>query len=92
MAKNMARIKDGVVINIEWCSDNVIQTDTLVNIEDRLVNIGNTYTEGKFYDNGIEVLTEKEILYKQLAEYEEELAELDAALLDAQYQNIIGGI
>lgn len=27
-----------------------------------------------------------------LAEYKKELAELDAALLDAQYQNIIGGI
>jgi hypothetical protein len=92
MAKNMARIKDGVVTNIEWCSDNVIQTDTLIDIEDRLVNIGNTYTEGKFYDNGIEVLTEKEILYKQLEEYEKELASLDAALLDAQYNILVGGI
>lgn len=27
-----------------------------------------------------------------LAEYKEELAELDSALLDAQYQNIIGGM
>ena len=29
---------------------------------------------------------------QKLAEYKAELAEFDAALLDAQYQNIIGGI
>lgn len=92
MAKSMARIEDGIVINIEWCSDDVTQTETLINIEDRLVNIGNTYVDGKFYDNDIEILTEKEILYKQLEEYEEELVALDAALLEAQYQNLIGGL
>lgn len=89
MAKNMARIKDSVVINIEWCSDETVQTDTLISIEDRLVNIGNTYTEGKFYDNGIEVLTEKEILYKQLTEYETSLAELDSLVLQLQYNNLM---
>lgn len=92
MAKSMARIENGIVINIEWCSDDVSQTETLINIEDRLVNIGNTYIDGKFYDNDIEVLTEKEILYKQLVEYEEELFALDAALLEAQYQNLVGGL
>lgn len=89
MAKNMARIEDNVVVNIEWCSDETIQTDILVNTEDRLVNIGNTYIDGKFYDNDIEILTEKEILYKQLAEYETNLAELDALILDQQYNNLM---
>jgi hypothetical protein len=92
MAKSMARIENGIVINIEWCSDNVVETDTLIDIEDRPVDIGNTYIDGKFYDNGIEVLTEKEILYKRLAEYEDELAELDTAFLESQYQNIVGGL
>ena len=92
MAKSMARIEDGIVINIEWCSDEVAQTETLIDIQDRSVGIGNTYVDGKFYDNDIEILTEKEILYKQLEEYEEELVALDAALLEAQYQNLVGGL
>lgn len=89
MAKNMAKIENGIVINIEWCSDETVQTDTLIDVEDRLINIGNTYTEGKFYNNGIEVLTEKEILYKQLAEYETSLAELDSLVLQLQYNNLM---
>lgn len=35
---------------------------------------------------------QREFERQKLAEYKAELAELDAALLDAQYQNIIGGI
>lgn len=89
MAKSMARIENGIVINIEWCSDEVVQTETLIDIEDRLIDIGNTYTDGKFYDNGIQILTEKEHMQKKIKEYEEELAILDAALLDVQYQNLI---
>lgn len=93
MAKSMARIEDGIVINIEWCSDDVVQTETLIDIEDRHVSIGNTYINNKFYDNNnIEILTEKEILYKKLEDYESSLAELDAALLDAQYTILTGGL
>ena len=89
MAKSMARIENGTVINIEWCSDEVAQTETLINIEDRLVSIGNTYVDGKFYDNDIEILTEKEILYNKLEEYEANLEELDALILSLQYNSLI---
>ena len=88
----MARIENGIVINIEWHSDDVVQTETLIDIADRPVNIGNTYIDGKFYDNGIEILTEIEKIQKKFAEYEEEIAELDAALLEVEYQNLIGGL
>lgn len=71
--------------------NEIIQTKFLIDI-DRLIDIGNTYIDGKFYDNNIEILTEKEILYKQLADYEEELVVLDAALLEAKYQNLIRGL
>lgn len=89
MAKSMARIENGIVVNIEWCSDNVAETNVLIDVTGRPVNIGNIYTDGKFYNNNIEILTEKEILYKKIAEYEQELAILDAALLEVQYQNLI---
>lgn len=92
MAKIMARIENGVVVNTEWWSDEVVQTKTLIDIEDRPVNIGNTYVDGKFYDNGVEVITEIEYLQRKLVEYGEELAELDAALLDAQYNNLMEGL
>ena len=92
MAKSMARIENGVVVNIEWCSDEVIQTETLSDIDDRPVDVDNTYIDGKFYNNGIEVLTVKERMQKVIEEYSEELAILDAALLDVQYINLIGGV
>ena len=93
MAKSMARIENGIVVNIEWCPDNLDQTDTFVDIGDKIVFAGNTYINGKFYDNdGNEILTDLECARKQLVEYEHDLAELDAALLEAQYQNLIGGL
>ena len=57
MAKNMALVSDGVVVNILWCSDKAEQTDTLINPDGRPVGIGDTYSDGKFYRDGKEVLT-----------------------------------
>ena len=62
MAKSMARIDDGIVVNVEWCSDRTSETDTLKNIEDRLIEVGDTYSEGKFYRDGEEILTTAEKL------------------------------
>lgn len=69
MAKNMARIDEGIVVNIEWCSYSQAQTVTLIDLANRPVAIGDTYTDGKFYRDGIEVLAPEEA---QL-EYEREL-------------------
>ena len=71
MAKNMARIENGIVVNVEWCSDVICETDTLKNVEDRPVGIGDTYENGKFYRNGVEVLTPLE---ERLNAVEEELS------------------
>lgn len=62
MAKTMARIKDGVVVNIEWCNDEEPVTETLVETEDRPVNIGDTYADGCFWHEGEKVLSEVEEL------------------------------
>ena len=74
MAKSMARIENGVVVNVEWCSDRTSETDTLKNIEDRLIELGDTYSEGKFYRDGEEILTTAD----KLAAYEELINELYA--------------
>lgn len=56
MAKSMALIDDGIVVNVLWCSDNAKSTDSLIDIADRPVGIGDTYADGKFYRAGVEVL------------------------------------
>lgn len=57
MAKNMALVSDGVVVNVLWCSDKAAQTGTLIDPDGRPVGIGDTYSDGKFYRDGKEVLT-----------------------------------
>ena len=80
MAKNMALIGSGVVVNVLWCSDRAPETEALIDMADRPVGIGDTYTEGKFYRDGAEVLTPLEEALKQNAAYEAALSEIEAAL------------
>ena len=53
MAKNMARIKDGTEVNVEWRSDNTAESEFLKEIGDLPVVIGDTWKDGKFY-RGVE--------------------------------------
>jgi hypothetical protein len=85
MAKNMARIENGIIIGVEWCSDRVIDTETLISVYDRPVTIGDIYDGQDFYHDGEKILTPLEEAEKKNEELEIELAELDAALLEAQY-------
>lgn len=62
MAKNMARIEDGVVVNIEWCSDDEPVTDTLLDTDGQLIGIGDTYQNGSFWRSGEKILSEVEEL------------------------------
>ena len=80
MAKSMALIKNGTVTNVLWCSDSEPQTDNLINPADRPVAIGDTYSNGKFYRDGAEILTPLEEALKTNAEYEAALSEIEAAL------------
>lgn len=99
MAKNMARVVDGVVVNIDWCSDDAPETDTLKNIFDRPVGIGDEYHNGKWYRNGVEILTplEKngELVQNKLAMFyadnrlsEEEYNELSALVRSVYRGNV----
>lgn len=79
MAKNMALIEDGVVINILWCSDGEPETDTRKDMLDRPVGIGDTYADGKFYRDGVEILTPLKTALAEVETLQQELLELDSA-------------
>lgn len=57
MPKNMARIKNGIVINIEWHADSSMETETLRDINSLHVGIGDVYDGSSFYHNGEKLLT-----------------------------------
>lgn len=80
MAKSMARIENGQVINVEWMPDSAVETEVLKESKDRPVAIGDTYSDGRFYRDGAEVLTPLEEALKKNAEYEQALSEIEAAL------------
>lgn len=80
MAKSMALIENGTVANILWCSDSQPETDAIINPADRPVGIGDTYSNGKFYRDGVEILTPLEEALKKNAEYESALTEIETAL------------
>lgn len=80
MAKSMALIENGTVTNMLWCSDSKTETDTIINPADRPVGIGDTYSNGKFYRDGVEILTPLEEALKKNTEYESALTEIETAL------------
>ena len=80
MAKSMALIENGVVANMLWCSDSQSETASLINSADRPVAIGDTYSDGKFYRDGVEIIAPLEDALKKNAEYEAALREIETAL------------
>ena len=74
MAKTMAIISDGIVINTIWCSDYTPETDTWKDPMDRPVGIGDTYSDGKWYRDGVEILTPLEDAQKELSNAESAMA------------------
>ena len=61
MAKNMARLVDGVVVNLEWCSDSEPETAELREYEGYAIRIGDSWKNGKWMRDGAAVLTEAQI-------------------------------
>lgn len=78
MGKTMARLKDGVVVNLEVCSTYARETDELKNTYDLMLDIGDTYTNGRFYRNGVKVMTSRERVRKMISDYDNALAEIAA--------------
>lgn len=80
MAKNMALIENGIVTNILWCSGDEPEEDTLVDVGECRVRIGDTWESGKFFRNGEEVLSPLEEVQRRNGEYEAALFEIEIAL------------
>lgn len=68
MAKNMARLVDGVVVNLEWCSDGEPETAELREYDGYAIRIGDNWEDGKWIRDGAAVLTEAEIAAQVAAE------------------------
>ena len=68
MAKNMARLVDGVVVNLEWCSDSEPETAELREYDGYAIRIGDNWVDGKWMRDGAAVLTEAEIAAQAAAE------------------------
>ena len=72
-----AIVTDGIVTNVIALNDrNASDFPTAVKLGDRPVGIGDTYTDGKFYRDGKEVLTPMEQAQAEIAEYKAALHEL----------------
>jgi len=90
---NYALIENGIVINVIWLlPDNAEDFPTAVPMGDVLAAIGDEYKDGEFYRDGNKVLTTNGYYELYLKEASEIIEELDAALLDATYESIIGGL
>lgn len=79
MAKTMAIIDNEVVVNMIWCNDNTPDTETQNDPGDRPVGIGDTYSDGKWYRDGVEILTPLEQAQKNVESLQAQMTELDAA-------------
>lgn len=72
-----ALVENGVVTNIiEMDKRNEQFFPSAVYTGDRPVGISDTYTDGKFYRDGVEVLTPMEQAQAEMAEYKAALYEL----------------
>lgn len=72
-----ALIDNGIVVNIISLNDrNASDFPTAVKLGDRPVCIGDTYADGKFYRDGVEVLTPMEHAQEEIDAYKAALNEL----------------
>ena len=72
-----ALIESGIVTNVIALNDrNANDFPTAVKLVDRPVGIGDTYADGKFYRDGVEVLTPMEQAQEEIDEYKAALNEL----------------
>lgn len=78
---NYALINNNIVENIIWLyPENISEFPNAIYIGDRSVSIGDTYIDGKFYRDGVEILTPLEDAERKIAIYEEALTTIGIVL------------
>ena len=85
MAKCMARVANGNVINIEWCSDRATETASLKETHGIHVAVGDRYEDGAYYRNGERLLSTEE----RMADMEAALADAEAVGAQAMYETML---
>lgn len=74
---NYALVENGTVVNIIWLNErNEAEWPNAVRLGERMVEVGDTYTDGKFYRAGVEVLTPMEQAQAEIDAYKAALNEL----------------
>ena len=72
-----AMLEGGIVTNVIALNDrNAGDFPTAVKLGDRPVGIGYAYTDGKFYRDGVEVMTPMEQAQAEIEKYKDALHEL----------------
>ena len=83
-----AMIEGGIVSNIIALNDrNASDFPSAVKLGDRPVGIGDTYADGKFYRDGVEVLTPMEQAQAEMTEYKAALNELGVETEETSNEN-----
>lgn len=85
MAKAMARVANGNVINVEWCADRATETASLKETNGVPVAVGDRYEDGEYYRNGERLLTDSE----KLLQLEAALADAEAVGAQAMYKTML---
>lgn len=79
---NYALIENGIVTNIIWLYEtNAEEFPSAVKLGERQVEIGDTYEDGKFYRDGVEVLTAEEAAQLEAVTYAEALQVLGVEVM-----------
>lgn len=80
---NYALVENGIVTNIIWLNErNAGEWPGAVRLGERMVEVGDTYEDGRFFRDGTEVLTAAEAAQQEAAAYAAALMTLGVEVME----------
>lgn len=80
---NYALVANGIVTNIIWLNErNAGEWPGAVRLGERMVEVGDTYEDGRFFRDGTEVLTAAEAAQMEAAQYAAALMTLGVEVME----------